>query len=120
MAEDDTAPPSEADTVYRREDDLATGTRSGSDRRGDERGLAVGRRLVDQQTSRQSFIARVLEMSLEGASPMVIANFLNEEEFTTARGAHWTPAAIEQLIATEEARRERDAWRPPALDEKTD
>ena len=119
MAEDDTIPPRDSQTVFQRDQNLVPGTRSGFDRRGDERGLAVGRRLADQQSSRQAFIARVKEMSLQGASSAVIADFLNEEELTTARGAHWTAAAIEQLLATEEARRDRDAWRPTALDDET-
>ena len=118
MAEDDTIPPKETQTVFQRDDKLVHGTRSGFDRRGDDRGLAVGRRLGEQQASRQAFIARVREMSLQGASPSVIAELLNDEEFTTARGAHWTPEAIEQLLATEEARRDRDAWRPNALEDE--
>jgi len=120
VAEDDTIPPRETLTVYQRDDKLVQGTRTGFDRRGDDRGLAVGRRLGEQHASRQAFITRVKEMSLQGASPSVIADFLNEEELTTARGAHWTAAAIEQLLATEEARRDRDAWRPTALDDEAE
>jgi hypothetical protein len=120
MAEDDTIPPKETQTAFQRDDKLVLGSRTGLDRRDDDRGLAVGRRLSEQQEVRRSFIDRIVEMSREGGSPTVIAGFLNEEGLKTARGEYWTEAAISQLLATEEARKDREAWRPSALDDSAD
>ena len=113
---DDKIPASEKHRFVRRGDNLAQGSRSGQDRRDDNRGLAPGRRYDEQTRVRRQFIDRVKEMRLEGCPNVVIAQLLNEEGLLTARNERWTEHAIEQLLNTERAREGRDAWRPKALE----
>ena len=107
----------ESRRIVQRGEELAFGSRQGDDRRTGTRGLAVGRRFVDQHKARREFIEEIRTMSLEGCSADTIARFLNEEGLRTARDDKWTGSAIEQLLKTEDERREREAWTPPSLDE---
>ena len=96
-------------------DGLAQGSRSGVERRQGDRGLRPGRRYEDHQKVRREFIDRILEMRIQGCSPRSIAHILNDEGLETEAQKVWTAAAIEQLLAVEDAKRARDAWRPPSL-----
>ena len=103
--------------VVQRGDDVVYEGREGIDRRGDERGLNPGRRLVDHHRVRSQFNERVEALFAEGTSAKSIARILNDEEFPTAAGSKWTEAAIEQLLKALHERRNRDAWLPASLED---
>ena len=103
--------------VVQRGDDVVYEGREGIDRRGNERGLNPGRRLVDHHRVRSQFNERVETLFAEGTSAKSIARILNDEEFPTAAGSKWTEAAIEQLLKTLHERRNRDAWLPTSLED---
>ena len=98
--------------IVQRGDELAHGSRTGTDRRGDDRGLDAGRRMVDHRRVRQAFEERITEMIAIGISPATIARILNDEEETTAHGAAWTESAIQQLLNMSEQRVLKAAWSP--------
>ena len=104
--------------VVQRGDDVVYEGRGGVDRRGDERGLNPGRRLVDHHRVRSQFNDRVEALHAQGTSAESIARILNDEEFPTAAGSKWTEAAIEQLLKTLHERRNRDAWIPKSLQDE--
>ena len=103
--------------VVQRGDDVVYESREGIDRRGNERGLNPGRRLVDHHRVRSQFNERVEMLHAEGASAETIARILNDEDFPTAGGSVWTVSAIEQLLKALNERRNRDAWLPASLTE---
>lgn len=105
--------------VVQRGDDVVYEGREGVDRRGNERGLNPGRRLVDHHRVRSLFNERVETLSAEGASVETIASILNDEGFATAGGSIWTASAIEQLLKNLNERKNRDAWLPSSLESGT-
>ena len=109
---DQEVPEDEARRYVLRGDQLAAGSRTGHERRTDDRGLRAGRRYLDHKRVRRAFINRVMDMALQGLSKATIARILNDEEFKTASGSEWTATAITQLMAQENERRDRAAWRP--------
>ncbi|MCB9544219.1 MAG: hypothetical protein R3F65_01405 [bacterium] len=112
--------PADTERVVLRGDRLAYGTRSGEDRRGDERGLDAGRRAEDVRRVRRAFIDEVMRRIEDGESPASIAEALNAAGRRTARGNRFGEAAIEQLVHRERARRIRGDWRAgPAADEES-
>lgn len=102
--------PADTERVVLRGDHLAYGTRSGEDRRGDERGLDAGRRAEDVRRVRRAFIDEVMRRFESGEAPAAIADAFNAAGRRTARGNRWSEAAIEQLVHRERARRIRDDW----------
>jgi hypothetical protein len=91
------------------------GSRSGADRRTEDRGLDAGRRVDDQRRVRRHFINRIVALADQGLPAKRIAAELNEHGVRTARGHRWTSQAIDQLLRTESARLGRRAWLPRAL-----
>ncbi len=116
MSEKKTAQPSTTPNVVQRGDEVRYESRDGEDRRGGERGLNPGRRLVDHHRARAQFNERIESLTQKGHSPETIANILNDEEFRTAGGELWTDQAITQLIDSLKSRRTRDAWLPESLE----
>ncbi len=103
----------EGGKVVVRHGKLAFGSRRDSDaRREDDRGLASGRRANDRQRARRAFVERVFEMIAGGCSHEEVAERLNDEGFTTARGNAWSGRAIGQLVRVEREKRARSAWVP--------
>lgn len=103
--------PADAERVVLRGDRLAYGTRSGDDRRDDDRGFDTGRRADDQRRVRRAFIDEIMSRFEDGVAPSAIADALNTAGRRTARGNRWSEAAIEQLVHRERARRVRGTWR---------
>ena len=102
----------EAKKIVQRGETLAKGSRSGRDRRGEDRGLDAGRRRVDHREVRTAFLARVRDMRLMGMSNSSIAMILNDEGVTTAQGHKWSSIAIQQLLDVAESIDRKKAWTP--------
>ena len=109
---DQNVPEDESQRYVLRGDLLTSGSRTGQERRIDDRGLNAGRRYLDHKRVRRAFIDRVMDMEQQGLSKKTIASILNDEELKTAAGENWTEVAITQLVAQENERRDRAAWRP--------
>ena len=113
-------PPSKGPThgvrIVQRGDELAQDSRSGTDRRGEGRGLNAGRRIDDHRRVRDAFLERVREMLAIGVSPSTAARILNDEGETTAQGEEWTESAIQQLLSVAGKRAHRTAWSPLSND----
>lgn len=103
--------------VVQRGNDVVYEGRAGQDRRGDQRGLNPGRRLLDHHRVRSQFNERVADLFAQGRSADSIARILNDENFPTAAGSTWTATAIEQLLDKLKERRNRDAWLPSSLED---
>ena len=102
----------EAQKIVQRGEQLAHGSRSGHDRRGEERGLDAGRRRVDHREVRTAFLNRIRDMRVMGISASSIAMVLNEEGVTTAQGQRWSAVAIEQLLEVADDIDRKNAWSP--------
>lgn len=102
----------ETGKVVVRHGKLAFGTRKDAERRGGERGLNAGRRAEDRRRARRAFVERVFEMIAGGCTHQEVADRLNDEGFTTARGNPWSGRAIGQLVRVEREKRAREAWVP--------
>ena len=96
------------------------GSRSGHDRRGEERGLDAGRRRIDHREVRTAFFNRVRDMRVMGISASSIAMVLNEEGVTTAQGKRWSAIAIEQLLEVSDNIDRKNAWSPLGEQSATD
>ena len=116
MSDKKDSKPSTTPDVVQRGDDVQYESRDGGDRRGGDRGLNPGRRLIDHHRARSQFNERIETLTQKGYSPDTIAQILNDEHFPTAAGGLWTTQAIVQLLESLKTRKARDAWLPASLE----